>query len=116
MTTPLSVDLDQLTSHSESVADFGGRTGSAADDANQLSSMNEAYGVFCQVFGAMLVEPQQQGAASIRATAEAMKDVSVKLREAAVAYKEADERLAKALGEILESLGPAGGPGRGGGR
>ncbi|MFD4367783.1 type VII secretion target [Rhodococcus sp. NPDC058521] len=101
----LTVKIDEIRSHAQCVSTFGDRVGQAADAAAHVASLDDAYGIFCQPFGMMLQEPQQRGANLIRANSSAVAGMSDRLQKCADSYQEIDEKLGKALQDILESIG-----------
>ncbi|NLU84367.1 type VII secretion target [Rhodococcus sp. HNM0569] len=106
MSDSFSVDLDQLTGHAREIDGFGERTTAAAGSASQLAGMTDAFGLFCQPFGAMLSIPQQSGAQAVQATADAMRRAGDNLRAAVEQYGEADDGFAQSLKDIVDEIAP----------
>lgn len=112
----LAVKVDEIRSHAQKVDGFGDRVGQAADAAAHVASLDDAYGIFCQPFGAMLQEPQQRGVEAIQSSLTALQSMSDKLRQSSDAYESVEEKFGKALQDILEQVGAMIAAQTGGGR
>ncbi|NLG55966.1 MAG: ESX-1 secretion-associated protein [Rhodococcus sp.] len=100
----LEVNVEEIRSHAKTVDDIGARVGQAADAAAHVASLDDAYGIFCQPFGAALREPQQRGVEAIQSSFTAIQSTSDKLQRCGDAYEKADEAFSAALQEILDQV------------
>ena len=107
MTDGFTVDPAQGHAHAATTEGFAGRVDVATDAGAHLSSLNDAYGLFCQSFGQMLVEPQQRGTEALRGSADGLHELSQQLTASAEAYEAAEARIAAIMEALVERLDAA---------
>jgi hypothetical protein len=76
----------ELTVHAGKVDGFTDRLSTAVDAANQVTMNNEAFGVLCQPFAAMLQPFEERGVETLRQGVEAMTDTAGKVRDTVSTY------------------------------
>ncbi|OLF07540.1 hypothetical protein BLA60_26835 [Actinophytocola xinjiangensis] len=99
-----TVDTDEVRAHAGTVEEFGGRVDVAADAGAHLTTLDDAYGLACQPFAQMLVEPQAKGTESIATAAAKLHSFAAKLNDTATDYDECERRLVEVMEDLLESL------------
>jgi hypothetical protein len=99
-----AVSAAELRGHAKDVDGFGQRVDLAADAADHLRHLDDAYGLYCQRFGAMLVEPQVKAAQNLALAAAGLHGMADKLRTTADTYVEIDEKLAAVCDRLTERL------------
>ncbi|MCP2261532.1 putative conserved protein YukE [Streptoalloteichus tenebrarius] len=99
------VDSEQVRSHAGPVGGFAGRAHTAAEAGATVTDLNDAYGLFCRPFAAMLKPAQQRGADALKECAELLDRTVEDLRKVADTYQEAEDKEARRMEEILARLG-----------
>jgi methyl-accepting chemotaxis protein len=99
-----TVDTAQIHAHAASTQDLAGRADVATDAGAHLSTLDDAYGLFCRSFGEMLVQPQQRGAEALANSADHLHRTVRGLTETAEAYETAEERIAAAMEALVRQL------------
>ena len=104
MSEGFEVDPDQVEAHSGTVDGFASRADTAVDAGAHVTSLDDAYGLFCRPFGTLLKEPQQRGVDTLSATAEQLHEMTVKLRESAQTYRDTEETITEFIERLVELL------------
>lgn len=78
--------VDELDAHARKVDGFAERLRQAADAARQVTMNNDAYGVICQPFAAMLQPFEEMGVNALTKGVEAITDTAQRMRETAESY------------------------------
>lgn len=95
---------DELRSHADRVDGFASRMGTAADAANTVTMNNEAYGVICQPFAALLQPFEELGVRALQAARDTITDTTRKVRDTAGSYETTDRAHAVAYRGIEGTL------------
>lgn len=98
------VDPDQVNAHAGTVDGFAGRTDTAVDAGAHVTSLDDAYGLFCRPFADLLKDPQQRGVDTLTETASVMHESVTKLRESAEHYQKVEDDVLTAIETLLELL------------
>jgi hypothetical protein len=98
------VDLNEVNSHAGTVAGFAGRADTAADAGAHVTSLDDAYGLFCQPFGQMLKDPQQRGTDTLTETASILQETVTDLQDTARHYEEVERKVLAAIEALLKRL------------
>lgn len=98
------VDPEQLNAHASTVDAFAGRADTAVDAGAHVTSLDDAYGLFCRPFADLLKDPQQRGVDTLTETATVMHETVSKLRESASAYQQVEDEVLARIEALLEML------------
>jgi uncharacterized protein YukE len=104
MSDGFEVDPGELDAHAGTVEGFASRADTAVGAGAHVTSLDDAYGLFCRPFGAMLKEPQQRGVDTLTATAEQLHEATGKLRECAQTYRDAEDTITEFIERLVELL------------
>ena len=107
--TAFTVNVDEVHAHAATAEAQAARADVAAEAGTHLSTLDDAYGLFCQSFGQMLVEPQQRGADALTKAAASLHALTESLTEAADAYQQVDEKVTTVLEALIAQLDTASG-------
>lgn len=107
MGNELTVDSAEVRSHAAVTGAFAGRADTAAAAGAHLTTLNDAYGLLCQPFGAMVVSPQARGTEALTGAAKSLHEMADKLTEAAEAYEDTEARIADLMQQLLDQLDAA---------
>lgn len=99
-----TVDSAEVRAHAGVIEQYGAQADVAAEAGAHLATLNDAYGLFCQSFGQMTVEPQQRGADALAKSAQNLHDLSQQVTEVAEAYADVEEKIATIMQTIVEQL------------
>ncbi|MFC5290709.1 type VII secretion target [Actinokineospora guangxiensis] len=99
-----TVDPREVRDHAGATEGFAGRADVATQAGAHLTSLNDAYGLLCQSFGEMLVEPQQRGTDALRGSADGLHQLSQQLTASAEAYEQVEEKIAAVLEALAKQL------------
>lgn len=99
-----TVNPDEVDTHAGTVDGFAGRADTAVDAGAHVTSLDDAYGLFCRPFGTMLRDPQQRGVDTLTETASQMHDVVTNLRDSAEHYREVEARVVDRIETLLDML------------
>jgi ubiquinone biosynthesis protein UbiJ len=99
-----AVNLNEVNSHAGTVDGFAGLADTAADAGAHVTSLDDAYGLFCQPFGQMLKDPQQRGAETLTETASILHETVTDLQDAAELYEEVDRKVLAAIEALIKRL------------
>jgi Excreted virulence factor EspC, type VII ESX diderm len=77
---------EELTTHAGKVDGFTDRLRTAVDAAHQVTMNNEAFGVICQPFAAMLQPFEERGVEALRQGVETLTDTAGKVRDSVSTY------------------------------
>lgn len=103
----ITVDAAEVREHAAVTDGFAGRADTAAAAGTHLTSLDDAYGLFCQPFGAMLVEPQERGTEALERCAGELHKLTESLNSAADAYEERENETVAVLQELLDKVDAA---------
>jgi hypothetical protein len=95
---------DELTTHAGKVDGFTDRLRTAVDAAHQVTMNNEAFGVICQPFAAMLQPFEERGVEALRQGVEAMTDTAGKVRNTMTTYTDTETAEAQQFQSIEGDL------------
>lgn len=98
------VDPAAVEGHAGTVEGFAARADTAVGAGAHVASLDDAYGLFCRPFGTLLQQPQQRGVDTLKETAAQLHDMTDGLRECALTYRDAEERIADLIERMLELL------------
>ncbi|EWC58480.1 hypothetical protein UO65_6372 [Actinokineospora spheciospongiae] len=104
-----TVTIGEVLAHAATAEAQAARADVAAEAGAHLSSLDDAYGLFCQPFGQMLVEPQQRGTDAITKAAAALHGLTESLEQAAAEYQAVDEKVTAVLDALVAQLDAAAG-------
>lgn len=99
-----TVNTDEIRAHADHVEEFGGRADVAADAGAHLTTLDDAYGLACQPFGQMLVEPQSKGTEGLAKAAGLLHRHAGDLGATAEEYEQCEHRIVELIEDLLESL------------
>ncbi|SFB16338.1 Excreted virulence factor EspC, type VII ESX diderm [Amycolatopsis marina] len=108
MSEGYEVEPERVRAHAETVRGFQDRAAKAAAAGTHLSGLDDAYGVLCQPFGAMLNEPQSRGTEALTKTADVTGSLAEGLTAAADAYEQLEERIEELMVQLERSVTDAG--------
>lgn len=92
--------VDELDAHARKVDGFAERLRAAADAARQVTMNDDAYGVICQPFAALLQPFEEMGVNALAKGVEAITDTAQRVRETAGSYGEQESSEAARLGGL----------------
>jgi hypothetical protein len=92
--------VDELDAHARKVDGFAERLRAAADAARQVTMNDDAYGVICQPFAAMLQPFEELGVNALTKGVEAIADTAQRMRETAKSYGEQESSEAARFGGL----------------
>ncbi|XVV01258.1 type VII secretion target [Actinosynnema sp. CA-248983] len=104
MSDGFTVNSDQLLTQASAVDGFAGRADTAADAGRHVAALDDAYGLLCRPFAALLKEPQQRGVDTLAATAENLHQMVTGLQDTAKTYREAEDRIGTILKALVQAL------------
>lgn len=104
MSDGFTVNTDQLLDRADTVAGFATRADTAADAGAHVTSLDDAYGLFCQPFAQLLKNPQQRGAGTLAETAANLHQMVTNLQDSAKTYQEAEEKIITVLQALFQML------------
>lgn len=104
MTDGFTVSTEEIRTHAGNVEGFGGRADVAADAGAHLTTLDDAYGLACQPFGQMLVEPQARGTEGLAKAASLLHLQAGKLTASAEEYETCEQRIVDLIEDLLDSL------------
>lgn len=107
MGEPFTVNTDEVRAHAGVTAGFAGRADTAAEAGAHVSTLNDAYGLFCQSFGAMTVEPQERGAQALADCAKKLHELADKLNSSADKYDQQEDKTLERLQQLLDAVDAA---------
>jgi uncharacterized protein YukE len=99
-----AVTPDEVDAHAGTVDGFAGRADTAVDAGAHVTSLDDAYGLFCRPFGTLLKDPQQRGVDTLTETASQMHDIVTNLNKTAEHYREVEMRVVDLIDELLDKL------------
>lgn len=99
-----TVDTEEVRSHAGNVEGFAGRADVAADAGAHLTTLDDAYGLACQQFGQMLVEPQTKGTEGLVKAAGLLHVQADALNASADEYDACEQRVSDLIKDLLERL------------
>jgi hypothetical protein len=92
--------IDELDAHTRKVDGFAERLRAAADAARQVTMNDDAYGVICQPFAAMLQPFEEMGVNALDKGVEAIADTAQRMRDTAGSYGEQESSEAARFGGL----------------
>jgi hypothetical protein len=92
--------VDELDAHARKVDGFAERLRAAADAARQVTMNNDAYGVICQPFAAMLQPFEEMGVNALSKGVEAIADTAERMRKTSESYGEQEGSEAARFGGL----------------
>ncbi|MBB4686186.1 type VII secretion target [Amycolatopsis jiangsuensis] len=98
------VDPGQLRKHAAGTEQIGGRADVAADAGNQVTDMDQAYGLICRPIAWLLKGPQEKASEAIGESAKALHKTGEHLGKAADQYEAEEQRIVAQLEQILKKL------------
>ncbi|NHD18903.1 MULTISPECIES: type VII secretion target [unclassified Actinopolyspora] len=106
MTDSTKVSTEQLRSHADTVNGFKDKAAKAADAAEHVSGLDDAYGLLCHQMGLpmLLKQPQDSAAQGIRSCAETFEALSRALRDVAKKYEDTDDDQSSELEKITSQM------------
>ncbi|MBC6449108.1 type VII secretion target [Actinokineospora xionganensis] len=107
MGNELTVNSAEVRAHAAATDAFAGRADTATAAGAHLTTLNDAYGLLCQPFGAMVVSPQARGTEALGGAAKSLHEMSSKLTEAAQAYEDTEQRITDLMKQLVEQLDAA---------
>jgi len=109
MSDGFTVNIDQLLTQAGAVDGFATKADTAADAGAHVTSLDDAYGLFCQPFAQLLKDPQQRGVETLTETAAVLHQMVTNLQGCAKTYQEAEEKiviLLQTLTKLLDASTP----------
>ncbi|MFD3743028.1 type VII secretion target [Nocardia sp. NPDC058633] len=100
----MSVDTTELRSHSAAVDQQRSYTDYGLDAAGHVASLDDAYGIFCLPFAAMLDDVHASTIALLRGLSESMGTTVANLNKCAETYDTVDQGRAQAMGGASSQL------------
>jgi len=117
MSGDFEIVTDALSDHAGKLDGLVSRLRTALDAARQVTMNDDAYGIICRPFAALLNPVEQRGADAVQGAVEAMEATATGVRNTVTTYQEVEEanrtlfRIDGVAGEQ-----PPGGPTRGSSR
>src|SRR5699024_1768545 len=105
----IRVEATELTRHAGVVRAHADRVGKAAEAANHLSSLDDAYGLLCRQLGLpeKLRQPQEETARSIARLQDMLRRTADNVGQAAVEYQQLEQAHSQQLNGIAAELDTA---------
>lgn len=106
MSEGFAVDIGQLRKHAARISDIQGQSAEAVDAGNQVTpgGWDNAYGVICQSFPALLRPTAQKGIDALGQVTDALQAQSDQVNEAADRYEDINKQIVEVLKRILAAL------------
>lgn len=104
MSDGFEVNPEQVRAHSTTVDGFAARADTAVDAGAHVTSLDDAYGLFCRPFGTLLKDPQQRGVDTLTEAAAQMHEMTAGLADCAETYQEAEEQITEMIEALVEAL------------
>ena len=105
----IRVEATELTRHAGVVRAHADRVGKAAEAANHLASLDDAYGLLCRQLGLpeKLRQPQEETARSIARLQDMLRRTADNVGQAAVEYQQLEQAHSQQLNGIAAELDTA---------